>query len=262
MKICSIIKYTLLTASRDWLYVGIIFLSLVAIALSIFLGSTALSEEGFMSSAFIGGSVRMIVIVGLTLFICFHVCRSFDNKEVELILTRPISRVQFVLSYYFGFAVLALSLITPVVLCMALLGKLGLIWLNYKGLFCWFCSFYFEVLIIAAFAFAVSLVIHSAVLGVLATFAFYFISRLMGFFLISVSNPASTMHSGKVGKISESILNIVSYLMPRLDLFSKSEWLVYGVVDYSQYWALLLVVLIYIPLLLAVAISDFLRKQF
>lgn len=262
MRIYSIIRYTLLTASRDWLYVGIMFLSLIAISLSMFLGSVALSEQGYMASAFIGGGVRMIIIIGLTLFICFHVYRSFDNKEIELILTRPIGRVQFVLSYYFGFAVLALSMIVPIVICMALLAQAGLIWINYNGLVCWFFSFYCEILIIMAFAFAVSLIIHSAVMAVLATFAFYFVSRLIGFFLVSVNNPASTMHSGKYGYLLEKLLDAVAYLIPRLDLFSKSEWLVYGVVDYTQFSGLLLVTLVYVPLLLVIATSDFVRKQF
>jgi hypothetical protein len=110
----SIVRFTILTAIRDWLYIGIFLLAMLSICLSIFLGGTALSEEGYMSTAYIGGMCRMIIIVGLILFVCFHVRRSFDNKEIELILTRPISRVNFIVAYYAGFALLAATLILPI----------------------------------------------------------------------------------------------------------------------------------------------------
>jgi ABC-type transport system involved in multi-copper enzyme maturation permease subunit len=270
MKITSIIRYTLLTALRDWLYIGIFALVVSAIFLSVFLGGTAISEQGKMSIVYIGGAVRMITIIGLILFVCFHVRRSFDNKEIELILTRPISRTQFVLLYYAGFAVLAFTLILPIFLVM--LASISIFqFLDFshdeyltaiKGMVFWGISFYFEALIIIAFSFFVALMLQSAVFAVLATFTFYFLARLMGFFLISIHNPASTMHSTTLGYYSEMVLHGIGTLMPRLDMFSKSEWLVYGIEDLHEYSLFLGSSFIYITLLLSMALYDFVRKQF
>lgn len=270
MKITSIIRYTLLTALRDWLYIGIFALVVASIFLSIFLGGTAISEQGKMSIAYIGGSVRMITIIGLILFVCFHVRRSFDNKEVELVLTRPISRIQFVLLYYTGFAVLAFTLIFPISIVMMLSVSVfqfldfshdeyvSALW----GMGFWAVSFYFEALIIMAFSFFASLILESAVFAVLSTFAFYFIARLIGFFLISITNPVSTMHSTTLGYYSEKIIHGIGMLLPRLDMFSKSEWLVYGITEYYEYWLFLASSLVYITLILTMALYDFVRKQF
>ena len=65
-----------------------------------FLGSNALSEEYQMQIAFIAGSTRLILAIGMILFICFHIRRSFENKEVDFIISRPISRVTFLFVFY------------------------------------------------------------------------------------------------------------------------------------------------------------------
>jgi hypothetical protein len=100
------------------------------------------------------------------------------------------------------------------------------------------------------------------VTSVLATFAFYFMSRIFGFFLISMHNPVSLGHSTLIGKISEQILSIIGIFLPRLDMFSKSEWLVYGIEDFDLYLLFLASSAVYIPLLVAVGAFDFVRKQF
>jgi len=270
MKITSIIRYTLLTAMRDWLYLGIMVLVICSIFLSVFLGSTAISEQGKMSIAYIGGSVRMITIIGLILFVCFHVRRSFENKEIELVLTRPISRVQFVLLYYTGFAVLALTLIIPIIAIMYL-AVYNFQYVDFSqdelkiatdGMVLWSISFFFETLIVIAFSFFAALILESAVFAVLSTFSFYFISRVMGFFLVSIANPASTMHSSALGYYAEKILYGIGMLLPRLDMFSRSEWLIYGLSDVNQYLLFLGSSLVYISFIMTMALFDFVRKQF
>lgn len=270
MRNTAIIKYTLLTAVRDWLYLGIFLLVIGAVFLSIFLGGTALSEQGKASIAFIASSVRIITILGLVLFVCFHVRRSIENKEVELILTRPISRVSFVLSYYLGFATLAASLIIPISIILSLSvfnfsfvdidqDKIAPMLVNIA---LWSCSFFLETLIITAFAFFATLILESAVFSTLATLTFYFMSRIIGFFIISMHNPASLIKGTMLGRVSENALMAISTMLPRLDMFTRSEWLVYGIADKSEYMLFAGSALIFIPLILLMTIFDFLRKQF
>jgi len=258
----SIIRYTLLTATRDWLYLGILLLSLGSIFLSTFLGGTAVVEQGLMSMAYMGGSCRMIMAIGLVLFVCFHVRRSFDNKEVELILTKPISRTSFVLAYYLAFAILSFSMVLPLMLLFLFMIKIGYVWGSYSGVLFWGMSFYFETLILIGFAFFASLILESAVSSVLGTFAFYFLGRIFGFFLISINNPISLTHSTSWGKFTEQVLNVIGVFLPRLDMFAKSEWLTYGVMDYQQFLMFFITSAIYIPLLITMAVFDFIRKEF
>ncbi len=258
----SIIKYTLLTALRDWLFLGIFLLVMTSIALSIFLGNTAIAEQGMMSAAYIGGTARIIVIIGLTLFVCFHVRRSFENKEVELILTRPISRNKFIISYFIGFMVLTLITIAPIIFTLYILNIVGLITINVQGLLLWGVSFYFEASTVLALAFFSALILSSAVSSVLFCFAFYFLARIFGFFLISINNPTSIAKSSKLSNMMEQVLNVIGIIIPRFDMVTKSEWLIYSLGDIKQISLFLLSVLLYIPFILAMALFDFSRKQF
>lgn len=258
----SIIKYTLLTALRDWLFLGIFLLVMLATMLSAFLGSTAIAEQGMMSAAYIGGITRIIVIIGLTLFVCFHVRRSFENKEVELTLTRPISRTKFIISYFVGFMVLTLITIVPIVFMLYILSLTGLITLNLKGLLIWGVSFYLEASVALALAFFAAVVLSSAVSSVLFCFAFYFLSRIFGFFLISINNPNSVTKGSKLSGVMEQILNTIGIVIPRFDMLTKSEWLIYGINDLKQISLFLAAVLLYIPFILLMALFDFSKKQF
>ncbi len=84
----------------------------------------------------------------------------------------------------------------------------------------------------------------------------------MGFFMIAMDNPASLMTGGKFGDILEFAMRAISTIIPRLDLFAKSEWLIYGITNQPDLWVFPAQAIVFILLLLAVAVFDFKRKQF
>ncbi len=265
----TIIKYTILTASRDLLFIGLCAIILMAYGFSVFVGNTALVEQGQMSMAYFAGSSRIIIVTGLIVFVCFHVRRSFDNREVESILSKPISRSQFVVAYWLGFCILAFVSIIPIILIISFFFMPGLIQMNlvdasehWMGLMAWSSSLVMEVSIIVAFAMLASLIMKSAVSSVLSSFAFYLISRLMGFFIATMDAKGSMMSSGKYGPALEFMMEKVAYILPRLDLFAKSKWIIYGIKDQADLWVFPAQSLVFILLLLSVSVFDFKRKQF
>jgi hypothetical protein len=253
----TIIKYTLLTASRDLLFIGLCVITLMAYGFSVFVGTTALVEQSQMSLAYFAGSSRIILVTGLIVFVCFHVRRAFENREVESILSKPISRVQFVVAYWAGFSVLAVLSTIPTLIIIAILNKPDFIGLAYWGI-----SLVLEISLVLAFAMLASLIMKSAVSSVMSSFAFYLVSRLMGFFVAAMDNPASLMGGSKFANALEFMLKIISMVIPRLDMFAKSEWLIYGVDMQHDLWIFPAQSLVFIALLLAVAVFDFKRKQF
>ncbi len=254
-----IIRYTLLTALRDRLFIGLFIAVFCAVAIAFFLGSTALTEQNQMTLAYAAGAARMTVIVGLVLFICFHVRRSFENKEIELILSRPISRPVFVLSYWAGFAVLTVLLALPVILIIWMFTHPDMI-----GLLYWGGSLVLEGMLISAFALVASLIVQSAVVSVLASGGFYLLSRMMGFFMLLVAKPiALPTEAGTEGSIIMGwLIKAIAITLPRLDLYGKTAWLLYGIGDVQDSWVFGVQSLVYIPLLLGMAMWDFRRKQF
>jgi ABC-type transport system involved in multi-copper enzyme maturation permease subunit len=253
----AIIRYTLLTASRDWLFIGLCTMVLLAYGFALFVGNTALVEQTQMSMAYFAGSARMILVIGMIVFVCFHVRRAFENREVESILSKPISRTKFVIAYWLGFSLLAVLVTSPAIVILGLFNKP-----DYLGLLYWSVSMILEISIIMAFAILASLIMKSAVSSVMASFAFYLVSRLMGFFVVAIDNPTSLISTGKYTFILEGIMKTISTIIPRLDLFAKSEWLIYGTENQHDLWIFPAQSAIFIALMLSVAVFDFKRKQF
>lgn len=253
----AIIRYTFLTAIRDRLFVGIFISALLGMSVAGFLGGLALVEEHEMMMAYAGAVSRIVIVVGLILFVCFHVRRSFDTREIEVMLSRPISRTAFILSYWLAFVVVTLAIIIPVGLVF-----LGMIQPSMEGFFYWLLSLFLESAIVTAFAMIAALILRSAVTAIIATFAFYIMGRMMAFLTFMLHFPSTLPKSSSVMQWLEIFLQLIATLFPRLDMFGKSTWLVYGMEHPSDIQNLLLQAAVYIPFALAVAVYDFRRKQF
>jgi len=207
-----------------------------------------------MVISYAAGSSRLIMMIGLIVFVCFHVRRAFDNREIELILSRPISRHAFIFSYWLGFAVLSALIVLPIALAIAFLARLQTLGTLYFA-----ASLLCESFIIVAFALFISLIVKSAVGAVMACFGFYFLSRMMGFFLVLIENSHTNPIS--LNGLLEKLLYVLSIIVPRLDQFAQSKWLVYGPEGMHLHFFLIQTI-VYIPFLLLLAIADFRNKQF
>lgn len=248
------IRYILLTALRDWLFVGLFVGILVAAGISAVLGGTAFLEEQEMTTTFAAGASRLMLMIGLIVFVCFHIRSAFDTREIDVILSRPISRTSLVIAYWLGFSLVSLLLTVPLA---AILGFVGVInWASYFG---WAVSLLLEATLVVALALFSAFTLRSAVASVLACMGFYVLSRMMEFFVITAENGVG---HGIEYVVFHHILKIISVLVPRLDLFTKSEWLVYGFTT-SQEWIICVAqTVVFVPLLLLATIADFRRKQF
>jgi hypothetical protein len=160
------------------------------------------------------------------------------------------------LAYLLGFIIVSLLILLPLSALLFFIGA------NKAGLIYWFLSLFFESLIIITFSLLAALVLSSAVSAVLASLGFYIISRMMGFFVLTVKIPNSISDVSTINLFLESTLKIISIAFPRLDLFAKSDWLIYGAANISDIYLIIVQSLVYIPLLIFMAFYDFSRKQF
>ncbi len=252
----SILKYILLTAIRDRLYAGLFIILLAAFGISSLVGGTALVERAQATMVYVAGSSRMIFTVGMILFVCFYVRKTFENREVEFVLSKAISRHSFILAYLFGFVLVSLLIILPLAVLLFFM-KAKLIGLAY-----WTLSLILEALIIITFSLLAALILKSAVSAVMASLGFYIISRMMGFFVLTIKIPKDLSDFSSLDRILKATLKIISIIFPRLDLYGKSDWLIYGVVNFSDIYIILGQSLIYIPLMIFMAFYDFNHKQF
>ena len=252
----STIRYVLITAMRDKLFLALLIALLAAAYLSSVLGSTAMVETAQMTLTFTAASARVMIMVGLIVFIGFHMRNAFDAREIDVLLSRPISRSAVVISYWLGFAAVATCLVFPAVIIVYLLGIL-----NVSGFMIWALSLLLESYLVVSIALFAALTASSGVGTVLSALALYTISRMMGFFILTL-HSGLLFHMKEINTGAEWILTGISTIVPRLDFFAKSHWLVYGPKSYDDLYLFLLQAAVFVPLLIIAAVIDFKRKQF
>jgi ABC-type transport system involved in multi-copper enzyme maturation permease subunit len=251
----TIIRFVLLTALRDRLFAVLILLLIIAIGISSGLAKTSMIEQHEMTLSFSSAVARLLLAIGLIVFVCFHIRQAFDSKEIDVLLSRPISRAGLVIGYWLGFSVVTAALVAVNAVVLSLLSPLSLV-----GFAAWAGSLLLEMWIVVAIALFASMTLRSAVSSVMASLVFYVAGRMMGFFLATIQGRF-VFETPWLNLLSKYIIEGVSMITPRLDLYSKSGWLIYGAE--SADWTLFAIQsLSFIPLLLAVTILDFNRRQF
>ncbi len=252
----SNIRYVLLTATRDRLFFGLLIGMIAAAYISSVLGSTAMLETKQMTITFTAAASRVMLMIGMIVFIGFHMRNAFDTREIDVLLSRPLARGTLVVSYWLGFAVVATLLVIPAIILVYALGLL-----NLTGFLLWSASLLLESWLVVSIALFCALTAKSGVGTVLASLAIYTLSRMMGFFVITTKS-GMLFHTVEINQISTWLLTAISTLVPRLDFFAKSHWLVYGAKSYDDLYLFLLQAAVFIPLLIIASIIDFKRKQF
>ena len=252
----TILKYILLSAFRDKLFITLFLSIIFSFALSNLVGFTALSEEGQMQTIIFASTSKIILMFGMIIFICFHINKSFENKEIPFMLSKNISREMFVFSYWIGFNFISIILLFLMSIILFLFCSI-----NTLGAIQWLVSISFEIMIVSTFAILSSLIIQSAIFSIFLSSGFYIIAKMMGFFLNAFLITPDSKVLNFLITLSNYLLQIISSIIPRLDLFGQTRWLIYGP-DYHMFNIIILQSLIYIPIIFFMAFYDFKKKQF
>ncbi|MBI1216069.1 MAG: hypothetical protein GC185_09665 [Alphaproteobacteria bacterium] len=268
-----LVKFVLTAARRDKLLVTLLLMIVIGAALSVFLGGAAITEEDSFALVFGAGGLRFLGVIGLVLFSCFYIRRSFETKEVEFLLSRPISRIGFLFSHALAFMILACAVSAVIAGAVFFLGKP-----DTAGWMVWGVSIAVENMVMVVAALFFSMVLSSAAGSALATLGLYVLARLIGTLL----GIASLTPEKWIFAVLDNVMNFISVFVPRLDMMGQTSWLVYGVQGaggigfletagpYAHMMVqhlhlagfLLLQGGIFVLLLLAAASFDFIRRQF
>jgi hypothetical protein len=251
------LRYVLITAVRDRFIGAIVLALLAAVGVAMFLGASALAEQQALGLAYAGQLARLILLVGLVTFICFHVRRMYETREIEAILARPISRTAFVLAYFAAYAVIALALALLVApMLMAGLAAGG------PGLAEWEASLMLECTIVVALSLFCAMALESASAAVLATLGLYLLGRSAAFFRAIAESGTGVTDQAGLNQAARWVMEAIAAVMPRIDLFGQSRWLISGPGGGWGLEDLLMQTAIYVPLLLLATIRDLHVKRF
>jgi len=268
-----LVRFVLTAAFRDRLMMTLVLMIVMGAGVSVFLGGSGLTEQESFALVFGAGGLRFLGVIGLVLFCCFYMRRCFETKEVEFLLSRPISRMTFLFSHAFAFIVLALVVAAAVSASVYFLGRP-----NPGGWVVWSFSIAVECVLMTMVALFFSMVLSSAAGSALAALGFYVLCRLIGMLLGIAALPAETMALNMLN----NLMDIIAIIIPRLDMMGQTSWLVYGVEGSDSialmgtataYAARMVEVLgvngfilaqgiVFTALLLVAAAFDFIRREF
>ena len=249
-----LIQYILKAALRDRLFLSFIVLLGVGVSLSMFLGSSAITETDEFSLIFAGSGLRLATNLTLILFVVFYMRRAFESRDIEYLLSRPITKLQFLLSHFTAFVFIAFIASVLVMLVVAFMPSQ----VTHTPIILWGVSLWLELSIVATVALFFSLILSSAVTSSMAVIAFYVLARLIGDILGIIEAGVS----GGVSVFLEKLMFIISVIIPRFDLLAQSAWLLYPIPDDINLPLIFGQGVIFMGLIVSAAYMDLNKKQF
>lgn len=248
----TIARYTLLEALRNRLLWLLLLLAAGAVALSGFLNELALTESRQLQAAVLGATLRLAAVFLVATFVVTSMAREADDKGLELLMALPMPRAVYLFGKLAGFGALAL-------LPATLFGALALALAPPSQAALWALSLLCECWIVAAFSVLCMLTLRQVLPALAAAFAFYLLARVIGT-LQMLGHGATSSHSA-----SQQALNVgidgLALLLPHLDQFTRSDWLVYHSGGSTELLSLLAQTAIYLVLLTAAALFDLQRRN-
>lgn len=250
----TIARYTLLEARRNrlgWLVLAIV---LAGLGLALFLDQLALTEVQAQRVTMMAAFYRLAGAFLVATFVIGSIVRDFNDKGVEWLLSLPLRRADWLigklLGYVAGCSLLALALALPLALMVPL-----------PALLAWTASLAMELTVVAAAAlfFVVSLPQFAGAMA--ATAAYYVLARSLAALLLIGQGPLTDATS--LGQqVINGVLFVLALLLPRLDGFADSGWLIHAAPDVGQLLQMAGQGLLGVGVLLSAALIDLYRREF
>ena len=248
----AIAAATVLEAWRSQLPWLLAALAAVATALAAFLHGVALVEAGPTRLALLAALLRLATAGIVATLVVAGTVREAQDKQAELLLTLPIPRAAWLCGRLAGFGVVALL---PALVALGLLVPASApLW---QALL-WATTLLCELWIVAAFATFCALGLGNVAPALCATFGFYALARSLTALQLLGDSAG---HDGGM-RVLAGATDAVAWLLPRLDGFARSEWLLYGTGTLGDLGAVLVQTALALLLLAAASLFDLYRRQF
>jgi ABC-type transport system involved in multi-copper enzyme maturation permease subunit len=252
--ILPIARYTLLEALRNRLLGLALILVAAGLAFTQFLQQVAITESNLVQAALLAALLRAGSAFMLASFVVTSMVREFNDKVMELVLSRPMRRS----SYFFG----KLAGYSAVALALALLSSLPLaLFAPARQVALWGLSLACELVIVTAFALFCVLSLTQVISALAAVAGFYLLSRSIGALQVMAANPLSDSLS--LGQdVVNFVVNTIAFVLPGLDRMTQTGWLIYSAPSAADMLQVLAQTAVYALLLCGAALFDLQRKNF
>ncbi|MEO5352556.1 MAG: hypothetical protein H7835_05015 [Magnetococcus sp. XQGC-1] len=252
--VLAIARLTLLESWRNRLPWAVLALVLLGLGLALFLEAAAATETVMVQSAILGAIFRLAAVFLITVATISGAAREFHDRLVDVLLALPMPRFAYFLGKLAGYAVAAL-------LVALAFGVALLPFVPVTQALLWSLSLAAELTLMAALGLLLVLTMNHVPLALSAAMGFYLLARSIGALMLMASGPLPG-YTSQAGQWEGAFLTFLSWLLPGLERFTPSAWLVYHTGQWPDLAAILLEASVYTFLLIGMGLFDLYRKNF
>jgi hypothetical protein len=246
----AVARDTVLESLRGRWWWMVILGALAVAALAGLARSLALTEEHEIALAVAAPLARVLAVLIVVLGSIATVTREQTERTLQLALAAPIGRTAWLLGKYLGLALVAV--LTALVLCVPVLAFGPAV----AGGACWVATLALELALMAAVSLAIGIVVVQVPPAVCAALALYVFGRDLHVVLLLAIHADAYSDLSAAGVLMQALTT----LFPRLDLFARTDWLLGAAPSASTLALVGLQGLLYGALALAAATLDLRRR--
>lgn len=252
MAAATLTRFVLLDTLRGglpWLAGASIVAGLV---LAAFLSQLALTESVALQTAIVAALLRACAVFLLAAQVASSTLREIDDKGLELMLSLPLPRAVHYLGRLAGFALSG-------VLLAVLFSVPLLLWVSPSAALHWGLSLALELALVAAATLFFAMTLARLVPAIAAVAGLYLLGRSMAAIQAIAAGPLADERLA--GRLARWLVDGIALVLPRLDLATRTEWLLYGTPAPASYATAMAGLVLYALLLSAAGLFDFQRRS-
>ncbi len=253
-KVFTISRFTIIESLRNRLLLLSLLVIGISFALVEFIGDLAITEHRVTQVAILAAFLRMSAVVMVTLFVVSSTVRELQDKTLEMILAMPIHRGNYYLGKLIGYVYIAL-------LVSIIFAVLLLLYADAEQVFIWMISLFLELILVVALSLVMLFTFNQVPSALTAVFIIYGASRIVTSIFLMAKFPIIA-HTSMAQKFMDSVVELMTWLLPDLHRFTQTEWLTYNTAEWGVLLPLLGQTMVYLLFLSFIALFDFYRKNF
>jgi len=247
----TVAQDTLIEAFRGrWLWMTLLGAFGVAI-IATFVHGLALAEQQEVGLSFAAPLARLAAVIIVALSAISSVAREQSDGSLLLALAAPLSRVGWLLGKILAF--FALAALTAIILVLPIIEYAP----SPVATFAWWTSLTMELAIVASVSLAIGIVLTRIPLAVCALLGFYALARDAHILQLLATRAQSYSQFDGLA----TLVHGATAIFPRLDLFTRTDWLLNAAPGAATIALLALQSSVYCALALTVAALDLRRTR-
>lgn len=232
-----------------WLVLGLIA---AALGLAGFVSQVAITESRELQAAVAAALLRGAAAFLLATHVAASVVREANDKVLELALALPLSRPRYWLGKIGGYAGVGLAVAAACALPM-------LLWATPAAVAAWGVSLALELALVAAASLFFAGTLASVLPAIAATTGLYLLARTVAAIQLLARGPLT--EESLLQTIARGAVDLIALMLPRLDMVTRSEWLLYGPPGAAELAGAAATLVVYTVLLAAAGMFDFQRRS-